>query len=88
MIGSRSRPRDWCSTTPWTSIGPDGERSPGCEGPLGSVHHSALIGRISDTGAPFLVGESVDRTAEQAGRLFLGINDDDLGNNTVRSTRR
>ncbi len=66
---------------PVDSIGPDGERSPGGEGPLGSVHHSALIGRISDTGAPFLVGESVDRTAEQAGRLFLGINDDDLGNN-------
>ena len=64
------------------SIGPDGERGlAGLEGPLGSDHHSGLIGRISDTGAPFLVGERVDRTAEQAGRLFLGINDVDLGNN-------
>ena len=62
---------------PQHSIGPDGERGlTGFDGPLGSDHHSGLIGRISDTGAPFLVGERVDRTAEQAGRLFLGINDD------------
>jgi hypothetical protein len=65
------------------SIGPDGERGlVGFDGPLGSDHHSGLIGRISDTGAPFLVGERVDRTAEQAGRLFLGINDVGLDNNS------
>jgi hypothetical protein len=64
------------------SIGPDGERGlAGLQGPLGSDHHSGLIGRVSDTGVPFLVAERVDQTAEQDGRLYLGINDGDLGNN-------
>jgi hypothetical protein len=52
------------------------------QGPLGSDHHAGLIGRISDSGAPFLVGAAVDYTAPVDGRLFLGINDIDLSTNS------
>ena len=68
---------------PQASIGPDGVRNvPDLQGPLGSDHHAGLIGRIGDTGAPFLVGAAVDYTAPDDGRLFLGINDVDLSTNS------
>jgi DNA-binding winged helix-turn-helix (wHTH) protein len=41
----------------------------------------ALIGRIGD-GKPFLVGSSVNEIAEASGRLFLGVNDDNVTDNS------
>jgi hypothetical protein len=68
---------------PQDSIGPDGVRGiAGLQGPLGSDHHAGLIGRITDAGAPFLVGEQATFVAEQDGRLYLGINDADLSTNS------
>lgn len=48
---------------------------------VGCPNHAALIGKIGDAGAPFLVGRTMSVPAGAAGRLFLGINDNDLGNN-------
>ena len=68
---------------PQDSIGPDGVRGIAeLQGPLGSDHHAGLIGRITDAGAPFLVGEQATFVAEQDGRLYLGINDADLSTNS------
>jgi hypothetical protein len=43
--------------------------------------HGALIGKIGEDGKPFLVGEELTFTAESAGRLYLGVNDNDTKNN-------
>jgi hypothetical protein len=48
---------------------------------VGCPNHAALIGKIGDAGAPFLVGRTYSVPAGAAGRLYLGINDNDLGNN-------
>ncbi len=40
-----------------------------------------LIGRIGDEGRPFYVGAHYDGAADASGRLWLGINDDDLADN-------
>jgi hypothetical protein len=48
---------------------------------IGCPNHAALIGKIGDAGAPFLVGRIYSVPAGAGGRLFLGINDNDLGNN-------
>jgi hypothetical protein len=45
-----------------------------------------LIGRIGDEGEPFYVGASYDGVAEARGRLWLGINDDDLEDNAGQFT--
>lgn len=68
-----------------TPFGPNGNDSskvrynnvPGLE----DKNHSALIGRIGANGKPFFVGESYEVTAEDEGRLFLGINDLGLTDN-------
>ena len=46
------------------------------------TNHAALIGRIGDDGTPFLVGRTFEGTVEADGRLFLGINDVGLTNNS------
>ena len=56
--------------------------NPQLSGPLGSDNHSGLIGRITDTGAVFLVGANADLSADADGRLYLGINDVGLENNS------
>ena len=43
--------------------------------------HGALIGKIGQDGKPFLVGEELSFTAKSAGRLYLGVNDNDTKNN-------
>jgi hypothetical protein len=48
---------------------------------IGCPDHAALIGRIGAAGAPFLVGRTYSVPAGTAGRLFLGVNDNDLANN-------
>jgi serine/threonine protein kinase len=46
-----------------------------------NVQHSGLIGRVG-SGKPFNVAAKLVFTAQQAGRLFLGINDINLGDNS------
>ena len=45
------------------------------------VSHAALIGRLGE-GAPFFVGEHWAQAVAEGGRLFLGINDTRLEDNT------
>jgi hypothetical protein len=71
-------------------IGPDGNPDPtarqyNVEG-LEEANHASLIGRIGEAGAPFLVGSELSSTADTEGRLFLGINDRDVSNNSGEFT--
>jgi hypothetical protein len=45
------------------------------------ANHSALIGKIGD-GDPFLVGKSKSFDVAAQGRLFLGVNDHGVENNS------
>jgi len=49
---------------------------------LDSENHGALIGRIGDAGAPFAVGSDFSSASLAPGRLFLGINDRGVDNNS------
>jgi hypothetical protein len=49
--------------------------------PLPGVAGGALIGRIGETGQPFLVGRRTSWFAERDGLLYLRIDDDLLGDN-------
>ena len=42
----------------------------------------ALIGRISKTGDPFLVGQEAEIQTDRAGEVFLGVNDDIVSENS------
>ena len=53
---------------------------------LEEANHASLIGRIGETGAPFLVGSELSTTADTEGRLFLGVNDVDVENNSGEFT--
>ena len=51
--------------------------------PRPDLHIGALLGRIGADGQPFLVGASLDSMrATRAGRLYLGVNDDRLDDNS------
>lgn len=57
-----------------------GRRAP--DSPLPQQVAGALIGRV-DQGAPFYIGDGSSRIrAPESGRLFLGVNDDFLGDNS------
>jgi hypothetical protein len=57
-----------------------GRRAP--DGPLPQQVAGALIGRVGQ-GAPFYIGDGSSRIrAPESGRLFLGVNDDYLDDNT------
>jgi hypothetical protein len=49
---------------------------------LDTENHGALIGRIGQTGAPFSVGSDFSSSSLAPGRLFLGVNDRGLDNNS------
>jgi hypothetical protein len=49
--------------------------------PVPRLFAGALIGRINN-GQPFAIGDQTSVVAPAAGRLFLGINDDQFENNT------
>ena len=55
-------------------------------------NHAALVGRIGQDGEPFLLGAEAMSVATAAGRLYLGPNDSNLGDNSgayaVRLTTR
>ncbi len=48
---------------------------------IGCPNHASLIGKIGDAGAPFYVGRTYSVPSSAAGRLYLGVNDNDLTNN-------
>ena len=65
---------------------PDGRgRTYNLEG-LEEPNHNSLIGRIGEDGAPFPVGSQLQSKADTDGRLFLGVNDIDVGNNAGEFT--
>jgi len=53
---------------------------------LEDENHNSLIGRIGEAGAPFQVGSQLLWTVDTEGRLFLGINDEDVANNAGEFT--
>jgi hypothetical protein len=53
---------------------------------LEEANHAGLIGRIGEAGAPFQVGSQLLSKVDTDGRLFLGINDGDVGNNAGEFT--
>lgn len=68
---------------PNRSDGPNGEVSSpyNANRPLPNRPGAALIGRIGN-GAPFFIGSGGTFRAGNSGRLYLGINDDYLGDNS------
>jgi hypothetical protein len=63
-----------------------GRTAPGA--PLPGVLAGALIGRIGDRGVPFGIGNQTSLTMPDAGQLFLGINDDEVSDNSGSFTVR
>jgi len=48
----------------------------------GGQHHAALIGLVAGSGLPFFVGANYNNLAPATGRLYVGINDVGLTNNS------
>jgi hypothetical protein len=65
-------------------VGPDGDNRPELRqfSILPDSPHVALIGKVNTDGQPFPVGSSLRRTADEKGRLFLGVNDKGVDNNS------
>ena len=49
--------------------------------PLPNANAGALIGRVGPTGPIFAIGDQNSLTVQENGQLFLGINDDETGDN-------
>jgi hypothetical protein len=49
--------------------------------PIPDVYAGALIAKVGTSGGPFPIGERQTVTMPAAGQLFLGINDDHVGDN-------
>jgi hypothetical protein len=49
--------------------------------PLPRIFAGALIGRIGQNGQPFAIGNQTSVPMPETGQLFLGVNDDNLGDN-------
>jgi hypothetical protein len=70
---------------PTSSTGPNGvaeRRDLSQFSVIDSENHGALIGRIGDAGPPFGVGSDFSSASLAPGRLFLGVNDKGLDNNS------
>ena len=69
--------------TPEEYDGPEGSHRFGAPNfyPVPNVPGGILIGRVGEKGEPFLVGRSGSRISEEAGLLYLRINDDILSDN-------
>jgi hypothetical protein len=74
----------WAATNPrqlsanvTSFVGPDGyPQTAGTKGlVLESANYGALIGRVGETGTPFLIGASFTGAAESDGPLFVAMND-------------
>ena len=62
------------------SAGAYSQRRPGAGAPLPQELAGALVARIGN-GQPFAIGNNTVVTMPEAGQLFLGVNDDSLGDN-------
>ncbi len=63
---------------PDRTFGPDGQEDVDKEhtgDPFPQFNHAVLLGRIGNDGTPFVIGSETEVTAENEGRLFVGIND-------------
>ena len=49
--------------------------------PLPNANAGALVGRVGPNGPVFAIGEQASLTVQETGQLFLGINDDETGDN-------
>jgi hypothetical protein len=69
-----------------TSVGPDGDPKPSRRNAnvagLSHANHGGLIGSIDRRQRYFVVGKQTAYTCGGGGRLFLGINDHDVANNS------
>jgi hypothetical protein len=65
-------------------VGPEGDsrRDPHRVNILPAAPHAALIGKVGPGGRPFSVGSSLSTTVGEKGRLFLGLNDAEVDNNS------
>ena len=50
--------------------------------PLPTAYAGALIGRVGPNGPVFAIGDQASLTVQENGQLFLGINDDETGDNS------
>jgi hypothetical protein len=62
-------------------LGAYGQRRPGPGAPLPQEFAGALVARVGN-GGPFTVGNNTPVTMPEGGQLFLGINDDNVGDNS------
>jgi PKD repeat protein len=60
----------------YTAAGNPNDVTSGANVPMPGAPRMALVGRIGTTGAPFLIGTSLQITAQATGQLFLAPNDD------------
>jgi Caspase domain len=65
-------------------VGPEGDsrRDSNQVNVLPATPHAALIGKVGAGGKPFSVGRSLSTTVGETGRLFLGLNDAQVDNNS------
>jgi PKD repeat protein len=60
----------------YTAAGNSNDLTVGSNSPMPGAPRMALVGRIGTTGTPFLIGTSMQFTAQATGQLFLAPNDD------------
>jgi hypothetical protein len=63
------------SSAPGVRNDPDGSRDGQALSLLPAEPHAALIAKVGASGAPFLVGRGTREQADSQGRLYLGVND-------------
>jgi small nuclear ribonucleoprotein (snRNP)-like protein len=68
------------------SAGSQAGRKPTANAPIPSALAGALIGRIGVNGQPFGIGNQASIPMPAAGQLFLGVNDDFVGDNSGQFT--
>ena len=71
----------WSNAQSGPMVTPDGFGGEPLPGMPFNGSFAALIGRIGNNGAPFLVGSNLNRSAPGAGRLFLQMNDSGFADN-------
>lgn len=77
LVVTASGKVDDSTATPDTTWGPEGKPNSfnSSASILKCAPHVALLGKIGDSGGPFLIGASHAAPAPVSGRLFLGLND-------------
>ncbi len=78
LITAEGKVYDDVPGNPDRTFGPDGQEDVNQEhtgDPFPKFNHAVLMGRIGEDGEPFVIGSETEVTADEEGRLFLGIND-------------